>query len=99
MIMSLYLSLAPVFILSSVLLALARRPGAPAPGVSAACAGLFFVLGVMGLSAETGWAAAVGTGVLYILAGLPAASVVLALWRPPTLPAWRRESSTALHAG
>lgn len=76
-------SLIPVFLLASVLLALARRPGSPSPLACTVFAGVFFVLGVLGLMAEANWAAALGTGVLYMLVGLPLASVAVALWRRP----------------
>ena len=72
---------APVFLLASILLALARQPGSPSPLACTAIAGMFFVLGVAGIGAELGWAAACGTGILFILAGLPLVSVVMALWR------------------
>lgn len=76
-------SLMPVFLLASVLLALARRPGSPSPLACTAFAGVFFVMGVLGLMAEASWAAALGTSVLCMLVGLPLASVAVALWRRP----------------
>ncbi|WP_397474769.1 hypothetical protein [Pusillimonas sp.] len=78
--MSLIWSFAPVFMLASVLLALARRSGSPAPWACGVFAALFFLLGVLGLSAEISQASALGTGVLFILVGLPLASSGVALW-------------------
>ncbi|MDX3896338.1 hypothetical protein [Pusillimonas sp.] len=58
----------------------ARWPNTESPLACWLFAAVFFGLGVSGLSAGMEPAAALGTGILYMLIGLPLASVVLALW-------------------
>lgn len=100
--MSLQWSLAPMFMLASILFVLARRPGSPAPGSCAFFAGLFFILGVLGLGAEAERATALATGVLLMLVGLPLASVLVALWPQRRLPGWHEgvdAAPCAMHGG
>ena len=90
--MSLQWSLAPVFILSAVLFALARRPGAPEPLAASICGVIFFAMGVAGLSSAASWGAALGTGLLYLMVGVPLSAVAITLWRSPSR-AWDDASS------
>jgi len=78
--MSLQWSLIPLFFLAAAMAAWARWPNTESPPTCWLLAGVFFGLGVSGLSIDMGPAAALGTGILYMLIGLPLASVVLALW-------------------
>lgn len=77
--MSLQWPLFPLFLLSAAMVAWARWPRTASRRACLAFAGLFFGLGVLGLGVEADPAAAVGTGILYMLLGLPLASVTLAL--------------------
>ncbi len=77
--MSLQWSLIPLFLLSSAMVAWARWPRTASRLACWSFAGLFFGLGVVGMDVEGGPQAALGVGVLYMLIGLPLASVALAL--------------------
>ncbi|NYT69018.1 hypothetical protein [Pusillimonas noertemannii] len=77
--MSLQWSLIPLFLLSSAMVAWARWPRTVSRLACWTFAGLFFGLGVLGMDVEGGPQAALGVGVLYMLIGLPLASVTLAL--------------------
>ena len=78
--MSLYWSLAPIFALATVFLAVAGRPRSSSPQVCSVLGAAFFLMGVLGLTAESGLSSAIATGVLFLLAGLPFASAGVALW-------------------
>jgi len=78
--MSLQWSLIPLFFLAAAMAAWARWRNTQSPLACWLFAGVFFGLGVSGLSVGMEPAAALGTGILYMLIGLPLASVALALW-------------------
>ncbi len=79
--MSLQWPLIPLFLLSSAMVAWARWPRTASRLACWVFAGLFFGLGVLGMDVEGGLQAALGVGVLYMLIGLPLASVAVALSR------------------
>lgn len=77
--MSVNWALVPMFMLSSMLLAVARRLECSSPVTCLGFACLFFVLGSMGLSGELGWAGAMAVGALYMLVGIPLASIIVSV--------------------
>lgn|GEM_PF-6135457 len=89
----------PMLMLSSVLLAVARRRGCSSRVACLAFAGLFFVLGSIGLGGEYGWPSGMALGALFMLLGIPLASVIVSV-KPRWFgtPQSDRSTSICLHA-
>ena len=92
--MSVTLSMVPMFILSSVLLAMARQRECSSPLACLAFAGLFLAFGSIGLSGEFGAARGLAVGATFLLVGLPLASILVSL-----KPAWFGRSCSSHEGG